>query len=177
MGKRVFQSVFESLNSFLHYLSYLSVFFALAAGYYQVRALLAFRGSNPDHQQASLHHFILSLTMWGFFMALLSLSDSERMTAKEIEGIRRKRVRMRRNIVVIIVSSLITIVMGFFLLLSRQDQLQGVAITCFGTGLLGMARLLLGRLKYVETLPGERNAKGTALGHEGGASVEESKRK
>lgn len=32
MGKRGFLSVFESLNSFLHYLSYLSVVFALAAG-------------------------------------------------------------------------------------------------------------------------------------------------
>ncbi len=149
------RKVFDSLNYFLHYLSYLSIVFALAAGYYQVRSFMVSRWSGHYNQQAFTNHFILSLTMWGFFMALLSLSDSERLTAKEIESIRRKRIRMRKSIGIIIVSSLATIVTGFFLLLFRQDQLQGVAIICFGTGLLGMARLLLDRLKFVETLPEE----------------------
>jgi len=49
MGRKGFLSVFESLNSFLHSLSYLSVFFALATGYCQVGALLAFRQSSPTN--------------------------------------------------------------------------------------------------------------------------------
>lgn len=136
-------------------MSYLAYIFPPAAVYFQIQAFRAIWWSPTPDRPLFVSHSLVSLSLWGFFMAFLSLSDSERMSPTEIDQTWRQRVLLRRVVWIMTFASIGTITLGLFLLLWAKDQLQGVAIICFGTGLLGMARLALDRLSHTLTIRAE----------------------
>ena len=143
----------QAISNLLHVVSRLSLLFALIGVYYQIRAFAAIRVDSPAGEAEFLTNLVLSLTMWGFYMGLLSLSDNDRLKAKEIEKLRRSLRSGRVMVVFLVACSLLSVGLGLYFLLGRRDELVGVALVTFAVGGLGIARLIRERLKYALSLP------------------------
>lgn len=143
----------QAISNLLHVVSRLSLLFALIGIYYQIRAFAAVRADSPAGEAEFLTNLVLSLTMWGFYMGLLSLSDNDRLKPKEIEKLRRSLRSGRVMAVFLVACSLLSVALGLYFLLGRRDELVGVALVTFAVGGLGVARLIRERLKYALSLP------------------------
>ena len=145
----------HGLSLLLHGLSHLNVLFMMAALYFQVRSFLFLREGTAAGREQFVTFMVLSFTMWGFFMSLLSLSDNDRLKPAEIRKFRDKQRFFRRLVMFMIVAFLLTVLQGLYFLLVLHNPLQGVAIVSFGMGGLGLGRQMHDRLRHALSLPEE----------------------
>lgn len=144
-----------TLSSFLHRLSLLALVFVPAALYFQFRAFQVAFWSAVADREAFVSNFLVSLSLWGFYMALQSLADPRCLRSAAIAQTRRAQGLIRKMGWVLAVAGIATSAFGLGLLVLVGDQLQGVAIICFGVGLVGLARAQIDRLRHVLALPVE----------------------
>ncbi|MCZ7650539.1 MAG: hypothetical protein M5U13_04975 [Thermoanaerobaculia bacterium] len=143
----------QTISNLLHAVSRLGFLFALIGIYYEIRAFAAMRWETPAGEAEFIENLVLSLTMWGFFMGLLSLSDNDRLKPKEIGKFQRNPRAVRTMVVFLVAAALLSVALGLYFLLGRRDELVGVALVTFAVGGLGVARLIRERLKYALSAP------------------------